>query len=133
MEEDYTPVDKLLEVEIASKFDDLESLKPGADGRAETVDELVKLYKLKIEEEKNLWDANDRASQNETDNDLKRKQLEESKKDRYFKLGIAVAELILPLAFYGAWMNKGFEFEKNGAISSTTFRGLINRFRPTKK
>ena len=67
------------------------------------------------------------------DDEIKQKQLEEQVKDRYFKVGIAAAELMIPLMFYGIWMNKGFKFEETGTITSSTFKGLINRFRPTKK
>ena len=35
--------------------------------------------------------------------------------------------------FYAAWMKRGFKFEENGTYTSTTFRGLFNRFKPTKK
>lgn len=52
---------------------------------------------------------------------------------QYFKVGIAAAELLIPLMFYGIWMWKGFKFEETGTYTSTTFRGLFNRFRPTKK
>ena len=67
------------------------------------------------------------------DEDIKRTQISEQIKDRYFKVGIAAAELMIPLVFYGIWMNKGFKFEETGAYTSTTFKGLFNRFRPTKK
>ena len=67
------------------------------------------------------------------DEDIKRTQISEQIKDRYFKVGIAAAELVIPLVFYGIWMNKGFKFEETGAYTSTTFKGLFNRFRPTKK
>ena len=67
------------------------------------------------------------------DDEIKQKQLEEQVKDRYFKVGIAAAELMIPLMFYGIWMNKGFKFEETGTITSSTFKGLINRFKPTKK
>ena len=40
---------------------------------------------------------------------------------------------IPPLMFYGIWMKKGFKFEETGTYTSTTFRGLFNRFRPTRK
>lgn len=60
-------------------------------------------------------------------------QTNEQMKDRYFKVGIAAAELLIPLMFYGIWMRKGFKFEETGTYTSTTFRGLFNRFRPTKK
>ena len=52
--------------------------------------------------------------------------------DRYIRLGVDVAQLILPLMFYGTWMKKGLRFEETGTFTSTTFRGLFNRFRPTK-
>ena len=57
----------------------------------------------------------------------------ESVKDRYFRLGMAAAELVLPLMFYGVWMRRGFKFEQDGTFTSQTFRGLFSRFRPTKK
>ena len=64
---------------------------------------------------------------------LKDFQMSEQVKDRYFRLGIAAAEIILPLVFYAAWMKRGFKFEEKGTYTSTTFRGLFNRFKPTKK
>ena len=67
------------------------------------------------------------------DEEMKRNQLSEQIKDRYFRLGIAAAELMIPLMFYGIWMKRGFKFEETGTYTSTTFRGLFNRFRPTKK
>ena len=61
-----------------------------------------------------------------------RQQVRENRIDRYVRTGVAVAELVLPLAFYGVWMGHGFEFEKTGSFTSTTFKNLLNRFRPTK-
>lgn len=52
--------------------------------------------------------------------------------DRCMRAGVAVGELVLPLVFYGIWMNRGFKFEETGAFTSTTFKNLLNRFRPTK-
>lgn len=53
--------------------------------------------------------------------------------DRIMRTGVAVGELVLPLVFYGIWMNRGFKFEEEGSFTSTTFKNLLNRFRPTKK
>ena len=75
----------------------------------------------------------EKTDMHESDKGFKVAQLEESIKDRYFRLGIAAAELILPLMFYGIWMKRGFAFEKDGTFTSQTFRGLFSRFRPTKK
>ena len=48
------------------------------------------------------------------------------------KYGIDIAGIVLPLAFYGVWMNRGLEFEKEGSFTSTTFKGLLGKFKPTK-
>ena len=54
-------------------------------------------------------------------------------KDRIFKWSIGIAELMLPMMFYAIWMKRGFEFERTGTYTSTTFRGLFNNFKPVKK
>ena len=48
------------------------------------------------------------------------------------KYGIDIAGIVLPLAFYGVWMNRGLEFEKEGSFTSATFKGLLGKFKPTK-
>ena len=69
----------------------------------------------------------------ERDETFKKRQFMDGIVDRYVKLGVAVAELVLPLAFYGTWMKMGFEFEKEGTFTSSTFKNLFNRFKPTRK
>ena len=64
---------------------------------------------------------------------FKQEQMKEQVKDRWIRVGTAAAELVIPLIFYGVWMRRGFKFEETGAYTSTTFRGLFNRFKPTKK
>ena len=64
--------------------------------------------------------------------ELQNRQLREQKIDRYVRIAVAGAELVLPLMFYGIWMRRGFKFEESGVYSSTTFRNLFSRFRPTK-
>lgn len=123
----------LLEEEIKSGIQDLSSLPSGSKEKSSAIEDLVKLYKLRIEETKNEWDFNEKYDAYESDKQFKKAQLEEQVKDRYFRLGVEAAGIILPLIFYGIWMRKGFKFEETGTFTSTTFRGLFNRFRPTKK
>ena len=118
---------------IKSGIRDLSSLPSGSEEKSSAIEDLVKLYKLRIEETKNEWDFNEKYNAHESDKQFKKAQLEEQVKDRYFRLGVEAAGIILPLIFYGIWMSKGFEFEETGTFTSTTFRGLFNRFRPTKK
>ena len=52
--------------------------------------------------------------------------------DRCVGACLEVGKLVLPLMCYGIWMNRGFKFEETGAFTSTTFKNLLSRFRPTK-
>ena len=67
------------------------------------------------------------------DETLKRNQERAEHKNRYYRYGLEAAGIVLPLVFYGIWMHKGFKFEETGSFTSTTFRGLFNRFRPTDR
>lgn len=133
-------IDELLSEEIAAQIKALSDLQSGTKEKSTAIDDLTKLYKLRIEEDKSEWDADEKynrrmmeAEANTRDEKVKQTQIAEQIKDRYFRLGIAAAELMIPLMFYGIWMKKGFAFEESGTYTSTTFRGLFNRFRPTKK
>ena len=151
-------IKELLNEEIAAEIQAISSLNSGSEEKSKAIEDLAKLYRLRIEETKSELDAEDKRSrrtleseanvrENEIkksqldeqikadvqDEQYKRSQLDEQVKDRYFRLGIAAAELLIPLMFYGIWMRKGFKFEETGTYTSTTFRGLFNRFRPTKK
>ena len=125
-----------LEEEIHSELEKLKTIEPGSRQHVDAVNSLETLYKLNIEETEN-----ERAFMRNCDRDLieerelalKSAQLEEQKKDRWIRLGLEGAGLLLPLAFYAFWMRKGFKFEETGTFTSTTFRGLFNKFKPTKR
>ncbi len=123
----------LLEEEIRTEIERLGSLESGSQEYSLAVDSLTKLYKLKLEEDRNAIEHMEKIENRENDQDFKAAQLAESIKDRYFRVGIAAAELVLPLMFYGVWMRRGFKFETEGTFTSQTFRGLFSRFKPTKK
>jgi len=114
-------IKKKLDKEIERELDELGHTSPKDEGYGAATDRLDKLYKLKIEDAK---------AENEVLNT--NQQLADAKKDRWIKLAVDAAGIVLPLAFYGIWMRRGLEFEKDGSYTSATFRGLINRFRPTK-
>ena len=133
-------IKKELEKEILKEIQDLSTLESGSKEMDSAIENLATLYKLNIEEVKieheAMEKAFDRGSADETsarDLKLKQQMLDESIKDRYFKLGLDVAGLIVPIIFYGIWMGRGLKFEETGTFTSTTFRGLFNRFKPTQK
>ena len=53
-------------------------------------------------------------------------------KVKLIDLGIQAAGIILPIIFYGSWIKKGLEFEKEGTFTSTTFKGLISKLKIMK-
>lgn len=148
---------ELFEGVIKAQIQDLTLLEPGSKEKSEAIDDLVQLYKLKIDETKIQMDFEEKREQREMEEDhfeserslkesqagddsisqerdqrLREAQLEEQRRDRYFRVGIEAAGIVVPIVFYAVWMKKGFKFEETGTFTSQTFRGLFNRFRPTK-
>lgn len=85
----------LLEEEIKAEIKRLGSLESGSQEHTTAVDSLTKLYKLKLEEDKNTYERLDKIENREIDQESKTAQMAESVKDRYFRFGMAAAELVL--------------------------------------
>ena len=134
MAEIKTLLDDVIETELAN----LRTLPSGNEERAKAIRDLAALHKLRIEEIRAQADVDEKSERREMDGrqrreeELQNRQLREQKIDRYVRIAVAGAELVLPLMFYGIWMRRGFKFEESGVYSSTTFRNLFSRFRPTK-
>ena len=150
-------IQSLLDGVIETEIQNLESLSSGSDEKSKAIQNLATLHKLRIEEIKAGTDADEKRERWEMDSEqrkaeltLKERELDSKAADRdreemfqkrqamdqmidrCVRTGVAVGELVLPLVFYGIWMNKGFKFEETGSFTSTTFKNLLNRFRPTK-
>lgn len=138
----------LLDKTIKSDILEIGKMDIGSEERKCAIEDLVKIYKLRIDEAKNDKDICEkrearimemderreaRFMERDTKSRDKQEDLSEQVKDRYFKVGLAVAEIGIPLVFYAIWMDRGFKFEESGAYTSSTFRNLFNRFKPTKK
>lgn len=78
----------LLEEEIRAEIKRLGSLKSGSQEHTTAVDSLTKLYKLKLEEDKNTYERLDKIENREIDQESKTAQMAESVKDRYFRFGM---------------------------------------------
>ena len=53
-------------------------------------------------------------------------------KVKLIDLGVKAAGIILPIIFYGSWVKKGLEFEKEGTFTSATFKSLISKLKIMK-
>ena len=132
-------IKKLLDDAIETEINNLNSASD-KDEKSEVIKNLAALHKLRIEEiktEPQIEDKSERRAMDKAAHDedatLKAFQLDENTLDRYAKIGIAAAELVLPLMFYGGWMRRGLRFEETGTFTSQTFKNLFNRFKPTRK
>lgn len=133
-------ISRMLDGVIENQINSLDDLDVGSKERTTAINDLVSLYKLKIEDTKSNWEFWEARDKREVDEEnrkqemqLKDNQLKEEEKARYFKLGVDVAGIVLPLMFYGLWMRKGFKFEEDGTFTSTTFKSLFQKFKPTGK
>jgi hypothetical protein len=124
---------RLLGEEIKTEIQKLSSLESGSKEKSTAIEDLATLYRLRIEETKNELDFDEKYDSRASDQLLKKELMDEQVKDRYFRLGVEAASILLPMMFYAVWMRRGFRFEETGTYTSTTFRGLFNRFKPTRK
>lgn len=141
----------LLEGEIKEEFNELEGLSPGSKEQTAAINNIIKLYRLRLDEDKTKADIdklkNDHSlavrkynqdiitgnARHEEEIGIKAMEFDKQRKENIFKWCIGAAELVLPLIFYATWMRRGFQFEKDGTYTSTTFRNLFNNFKPIKK
>ena len=121
-------IQNLLDEEIVRRLKGLNDMESGSKEIGVAIEDVEHLFKMRVEEKK----LNSELESNAREERDKLVENAARAKDRYIRLGLDVAGLILPLAFYGIWMHKGFKFEESGTFTSTTFRSLFNRFKPTK-
>ena len=119
-----------LNEEIMDQLSVLSDMDVGSDKRKTAVDDLVKLYRLRIEETKNDRDFIEGVNAREREEQFKKEQIVDQRK---FRFGMAAAELLIPLIFYASMFYSGLDFEKEGTFTSNMLRNLISRFKPTKK
>ena len=147
----------MLDDVIGKLIDNLDTLEDGSREKSSAVDDIAKLYRLKVDELKVAVDEDDKYNrrvledmnfQKEIDfkemqlekemevkkqeMELKQKELDELKFDRYFKTGLAIFELVLTLGVYNIWTNRGFRFEETGTIRGNTTKNIFMRAKKPK-
>ena len=126
---------ELMEREIITLIKELSMHQPGTKEFDDITKAIDALYTT-LNKEKTLM-LEEVKIENENRNkiidlELQRNVNKDNKLLTAVKYGIDIAGIVLPLAFYGVWMNKGLEFEKEGSFTSATFKGLFGKFKPTK-
>lgn len=119
---------ELMESEITTLIKELSMHHPGTKEYDDITKAIDTLYAT-LNKEKSLMLEEVKI---ENDLELQRNVNKDNKILSAIKCGIDIAGIVLPLAFYGVWMNRGLEFEKEGSFTSATFKGLLGKFKPTK-
>lgn len=92
----------------------------------------LKEEQFKSELEMRQKELDEQVRKNEFDRIHTEREREDTKKDNIVDYGIRGAGIVLPLIFYGAWLKMGMSFEEKGTFTSATFKGLFNKFKPTR-
>ena len=117
---------ELLDEVIKKTLEDISYMKTGAKERADAIEELREIYRLKIEDDKNNWEYNDRAEKRAAEEKAQ-------KKDRRIKVGLEITSIFAPIIAYGTLFAKGLKFEETGAIASSMMKNLLSKIKFTKR
>ncbi len=141
----------MLDEQIKAELGGLSGLAVGSKEHTEAIEGLAKLYRLRIDDSKAAMEYNkeiddenfrrDQMEQEKTqhqeqverEEQSRKEQLSEQKKDRYIKIGIAAAELMVPLVFFAKIYQMGYDLEKDGTFTVQTLKNLIRFVKPTKR
>lgn len=121
-------IEHALHEEIKTSFEDLKSMKLGSEEHKVAVDEVTKLLDRAIEMEKLEHDAQDKVEER----NIKLKQMNEERKDRWWRNGLAAAGLVVPTCVTIWGTLKSFKFEETGTVTTIMGRGFINKLLPKK-
>ncbi|NBH29111.1 hypothetical protein D3Z60_26300 [Lachnospiraceae bacterium] len=141
----------MLDEQIKAELGGLSGLAVGSKEHTEAIEGLAKLYRLRIDDSKAAMEYNKgidddefrkkqmeqeekfHDEQAEREEQSKKEQLAEQKKDRYIRIGIAAAELMVPLVFFAKIYQMGYDLEKDGTFTVQTLKNLIRFVKPTKR
>ena len=122
----------LLKEEIVSEVESLGKLELGTEQYKTTVDGVTKLVDRALEIEKIDIEAEERERSREIETNLKIQQMEDDKKDRKAKNGIAIGSTLLGVAVTVWGTLKTLKFEEEGTVTTLVGRGFINKLLPKK-
>lgn len=141
----------MLDEQIKAELGGLSGLAVGSEEHTEAIEGLAKLYRLRIDDSKAAMEYNKEIDdddfrkkqmeqeekfhneQAERDEQSRKEQLAEQKKDRYIRIGIAAAELMVPLVFFAKIYQMGYDLEKDGTFTVQTLKNLVRFVKPTKR
>lgn len=106
---------KLIDDKIRILEKALTELTPGSDEYDLVQKNMTELIKLRAS-------ISEKQIANEID-------VREKRKDRWVRIGIAGAEISIPLVVYSILWKQGLKFEETGYVSSSSVRNLFQKFK----
>lgn len=125
-------IEHMMHEEIQSELEELSKIQVGSEEYKVAVDGITKLTDRVIEMRKSDIEKEAKERDREIDTNLKIQQMEEERKDRFIKNGIALAGIAIPTAVTIWGTLKSIEFEKEGTITTIMGRGFIQKLLPKK-
>lgn len=122
-------IQELLDHELEQGFSDAFLRRPDEEGYPQVTDRLGKLYKIRSDEVLAEKELKLKEKQAEEELALKQQQTLDARKQGWIKIIVEGAAVVIPAGVYIIGMIKGFQFEENGTITSSTFRNLLQKFR----
>ena len=147
---------ELLDGEIISEIEALAGISPGTNEHTTAVDNLTKLYRLRIDEARNRADADEKYNRRIMENEqyqheagIKEKQIADEEEFRKRELRIKGSQIWTNLAIsmigagvqiglayagfkaYDAWYTRGLKFEETGMVSSPMLKNLQSKMLPS--
>lgn len=129
----------LLGEEIGNEIVNLASLEDGSEAKSKAIEDVAKLYRLRIEEIKAETEKTDtqkrvKLEEMKRDDAIKSEKLqqENQKIDRWVNVGLQVGLVIGGWIVYDIWQRRGLKFEENGVVASPWTRNLMSKMFPRR-
>lgn len=131
-------IPNMIDDEILRQLEKLKTLKPESKEYHDTLNAIGRLHDMKLDSEKVELEFNEKREKRlldsgRADEELRLKEAEEKRlqdqavnerKQFWIRLAADTGILIVNLAFLGIQFKRGFKFEKDGVLTSTTFREI---------
>ena len=131
---------ELLDEVIKDDIEKISSLEAGSKEKSNAIDDVTKLYKLRLDEMKVENEAESVKNQFVTEQDkltdefeFKAIQFKEQNKDRWISFGLQLGLTIGGWIVYDIWHRRGLRFEEEGTITSPWTRNLMSKMLPKGK
>lgn len=124
--EETVNVREELAMKLYELINGLDKLEAGSDEHSKATNDIDKLYRLALDNDKFYRGIDEYTDKKEADEKNAKNQLILS----YGKMGIEALMFLLSIGVSARFLTEGFKFEETGALRSTTFRMMIPKILP---